>query len=131
MEYAYDEVVKERVSFVTALLAVVMLGIGTCCCGGTILAAEVNVPKDECCAEKSAAPVHKEDCHCPGRVLIDAKQGASFALVPPVPVSYISGALNASPRQSFAPRCVFTRMASAMEHPPPREVRRWLGVWMV
>jgi len=128
----YDDGVKAHVSFVAALLAVPMLCIGTCCCGGAILEADVKAPQHECCTEKSAPPAHHQDeCRCPGHVLIEAKQGVLSVPAPLPSVSYAAPGMRGFSYEAGLPRFVSACGASSMERPPPREIRRWLGIWLV
>jgi hypothetical protein len=109
------------------MLAVLMLGMGACCCQGALVA-ELVRSEHACCSKKSE-PTQKKDCRCSGQVLSESKTAA-------ISVASVASALFApawSSMESFvvppAPRAA--SYFSATAHAPPREVRSRLQVWLI
>ncbi len=122
-----DPFMLTNFSRLAAMLAVLMLGIGACCCQGALLA-ELVRSEHACCSKKSE-PTHKNDCRCSGQVLSEGKTDA-------VSVASVASALVApawSRMESFvvhpAPRAA--AYFSATAHAPPRAVRSRLQVWLI
>jgi hypothetical protein len=114
-------------SRLAAMLAVLMLGMGACCCQGALLA-ELVRPEHACCSKKSD-PAHKKDCRCSGQVLSEGKTDS-------LSIGSIASAVSPPAWSGVEPFvfCPAPRTAShisAKAHAPPREARSRLQVWLI
>lgn len=114
-----------------SILAVLMLGIGSCCCQGALVAGLLPHGKSCCEKQKPVQPANQhDDCHCSGRVLTEGKVDAVSGLPSlPKPATDL--------RDVFQPdfvSCAPPLLASlpAVAHaPPPRFLRSFLQVWLI
>jgi len=111
------------------MLAVLMLGVGSCCCQGALISGLLLHGKS--CCEKPVQPANQHDeCHCSGKVLTEGKVDAVSGL-PSLPKP------AADLRDVFQPdfvSCAPPLLASlpAVAHaPPPRIPRSFLQVWLI
>jgi len=114
-------------SRVAVMLAVLMLGMGVCCCQGALLAGLVR--SEHTCCPKKSEPAHKKDCRCSGQALSEGKSDS-------LSVGSLSSAVVAPAWSSVEPFvvCPVPRAASpisAKAHAPPREARSRLQVWLI
>jgi hypothetical protein len=112
-----------------ALLLVLLMAVGACCCQGALLA-ELARPSHSCC-EGKAKPAHETGgCQCASQILAEGKvQPASSlaASVLPVPFLFFEAPLQ----PSFSLRRVSCLGHATAHAPPPREARRILQVWLI
>jgi hypothetical protein len=112
-----------------SVLAVLMLGLGSCCCQGALIAG--LLPHGKSCCEKPVQPCQQQDdCHCAGQVLSEGKiEAVSSGPLMPKPAANLHDVLP--------PACVRSvpsarHAVPAVAHAPPLHLERsLLQVWLI
>lgn len=112
-----------------SVLAVLTLGLGSCCCQGALIAG--LLPHGKSCCEKPVQPCQQQDdCHCAGQVLSEGKvEAVSGGPLMPKPAAALHDVL---PSVSVRGVPVAVHVVPAVAHAPPRQaLRSFLQVWLI
>jgi hypothetical protein len=112
-----------------SVLAVLMLGIGSCCCQGALISGLLPLGKG--CCEKPLQPASQhEDCHCAGKILTEGKVDTVSGL-PSAPKA-VGDHSDVFQPDGFSCAPLLLRSVPAVAHAPPwQALRSLLQVWLI